>query len=133
MTLNCRDIERTLEGPWLTHQFSSGGRSKHATPRTYRTVLNACVRQWGQIITRNLRGETEKYAGVGGSSQFDFINIKISSNRVMGYVYICIILLKYVLTTICICNHFPPAPYKQYCPTIVIVYVCPQIYANDST
>ena len=41
--------------------------------------------------------------------------------------------LKYVLTTICICTHFPPAPYKQYCPTIVIVYVCPQIYANDST
>ena len=35
--------------------------------RTYRTVLDACVRQWGKIITRNLRGETEKYAGVGGS------------------------------------------------------------------
>ena len=58
--------------------------------RTYRTVLDACVRQWGQIITRNLRGETEKYAGVGGSTQLDFINITISSNRVMGYVYICI-------------------------------------------
>ena len=56
-------------------------------PRTYRTVLDACVRQWGQIITRNLRGETEKYAGVGGSTQLDFINITISSNRVMGYVY----------------------------------------------
>ena len=41
-------------------------------PRTYRTVLDACVRQWGQIITWNLRGETEKYAGVGGSTQFDF-------------------------------------------------------------
>ena len=41
--------------------------------------------------------------------------------------------LKYVPTTICICKHFPPAPYKQYCPTIVIVYVCPQIYSNDST
>ena len=41
-------------------------------PRTYRTVLDACVRQWGQIITWNLRGETEKYAGVGGSTQVDF-------------------------------------------------------------
>ena len=58
--------------------------------RTYRTVLDACVRQWGQIITRNLRVETEKYAGVWGSTQLDFININISSNRVMGYVYICI-------------------------------------------
>ena len=41
----------------------------------------------------NLRGETEKYAGVGGSTQLDFMNIKISSNRVMGvmgYVYIYI-------------------------------------------
>ena len=28
--------------------------------------------------------------GVGGSTQLDFINITISSNRVMGYVYICI-------------------------------------------
>ena len=58
--------------------------------RTYRTVLDACVRQWGQIITRNLRGETDKYTGVGGSTQLDFINITISSNRVIGYVYICI-------------------------------------------
>ena len=58
--------------------------------RTYRTVLDACVRQCGQIITRNLRGETQKYAGVGGSTQLDFINIKISLNRVMGYAYICI-------------------------------------------
>ena len=57
-------------------------------PRTYRTVLDACVRQWGQIITRNLRGETEKYTGVGGSTQLDLINITTSSNRVMGYVYI---------------------------------------------
>ena len=79
--------------------------------RTYRTVLDACVRQWGQIITRNLRGETDKYAGVGGSAQLDLINITISSNRVTGYVYIYIhIPLKYVLTTICICIHFPPAP-----------------------
>ena len=103
-------------------------------PRTYRTVLDACVRQWGQIITRNLRGETEKYAEVGGLTQLDFINITISSNRVMGYAYICIHTVKVrILTTMCICNHFPLAPYKQYCPTIVIVYVCPQIYANDST
>ena len=99
----------------------------------HRTVLDACVRQWGQIITRNLRGETEKYAGVGGSTQLDFLNITISSNRVMGNVYIAFIPLKYVLTTICICKHFPPAPYKKYCPKIVIVYVCRQIYANDST
>ena len=63
-------------------------------PRTYRTVLDACVRQWGQIITRNLRGETEKYAGVGGSTQLDCINFTISLNRVMGYVYICIYTVK---------------------------------------
>ena len=103
------------------------------SPRTYRTLLDACVRQWGQVITKNLRGETDKYTGVGGSTQLDFINITISSNRVMGYVYICIHTVKVRIKTICICNHFPPAPYKQYCPTIVIVYVCPQRYANDST
>ena len=61
-----------------------------SNPTTYRTVLDACVRQWGQIITRNLRGETEKYAGFGGLTQLDLINITISSNRVMGYGYICI-------------------------------------------
>ena len=40
--------------------------------RTYRTVLDACVRQWGQIITRNLGGETE-IRRVGGETQLDFI------------------------------------------------------------
>ena len=65
-------------------EVPKGSKNIHDCSRRMRTPV-----QWGQIITRNLRGETEKYTGVWGSTQLDLINITISSNRVMGYVYIC--------------------------------------------
>ena len=64
----------------------------------------------GADHNKESQGRTEKYAGVGGSTQLDFINIKISSNRVMGYVHICIHTVKVRINIICICNHFPPSP-----------------------
>ena len=52
--------------------------------------IQDCSRRMRTPVGADHNKESQKYAGVGGSTQLDFINITIPSNRVMSYVYICI-------------------------------------------